>query len=170
VNGNPSLTYRTEVRPEDRQVVRAILESTGFFHPEEIVVAVELVDERLQRGEASGYLFEFAQLAGEVAGYTCFGPIACTRASFDLYWIGVHQSHRRVGLGRLLLARAEERIRRLGGQRVYVETSSRPQYDPTRRFYLACGYRQEVQLEDFYAPGDGKVIFLKVLSGQQEQQ
>jgi hypothetical protein len=44
-----------------------------------------------------------------------------------------------------------------------VETSSRPLYEPTRRFYLACGYRLEAQLEDFYAPGDGKVIFLKVL-------
>jgi D-alanine-D-alanine ligase len=159
----PELSYRSEVRSEDRQAVRAILESTGFFYPEEIGVAVELVEERLQRGESSGYHFQFAEAGGQVVGYTCYGPIACTRASFDLYWIGVHQGHRRSGLGRLLLARAEEQIRRLGGQRVYVETSSRAQYDPTRRFYLACGYRLEAQLEDFYAPGDGKTIFLKVL-------
>jgi len=167
VSGTPNLTYRTEVRPEDRQAVRAILESTGFFYPEEIGVAVELVEERLQRGEASGYHFEFAEVVGEVAGYTCYGPIACTRASFDLYWIGVRQEHRRAGLGRRLLARAEEQIRRFGGQRIYVETSSRAQYEPTRRFYLACGYRLEAQLEDFYAPGDGKTIFLKVLEPEQ---
>jgi GNAT superfamily N-acetyltransferase len=154
------------VRPEDRQAVRAILDSTGFFYPEEVGVAVELVDERLARGEASGYHFEFAEIGGQVAGYTCYGPIACTKASFDLYWIGVHQEHRRAGLGRLLLARAEEAIRRLGGQRVYAETSSRAQYEPTRRFYLACGYRLEAQLEDFYGPGDGKSIFLKVLEQQ----
>jgi GNAT superfamily N-acetyltransferase len=159
----PALSYRSEVRSEDRQTVRAILESTGFFYPEEIGVAVELVEERLQRGVGSGYHFEFAEIGGEVAGYACYGPIACTRASFDLYWIGVRTEHRRAGLGRRLLARAEEQIRRLGGQRVYVETSSRAQYEPTRRFYLACGYRQEAQLEDFYAPGDGKTIFLKVL-------
>jgi len=163
VSDTPSMSYRTEARSEDRQAVRAILESTGFFYPEEIGVAVELVEERLQRGEASGYHFEFAEVGGLVAGYTCYGPIACTQASFDLYWIGVHQEHRRSGLGRALLARAEGQIRRLGGQRVYVETSSRAQYDPTRRFYLACGYRLEAQLEDFYAPGDGKTIFLKVL-------
>jgi D-alanine-D-alanine ligase len=163
VSGATSLSYRTEVRPEDRQAVRDILGSTGFFYAEEIEVAVELVDERLRRGEASGYLFEFAELGGEVAGYTCYGPIACTRASYDLYWIGVRQDQRRAGLGRRLLSRAEGQIRRRGGQRVYVETSSRTQYEPTRRFYLACGYRQEAQLEDFYAPGDGKVIFLKVL-------
>ena len=167
MSGTPKLTYRTEVRPEDRQAVRAILESTGFFYPEEIGVAVELVEERLQRGEASGYHFEFAEAGGEVAGYTCYGPIACTRASFDLYWIGVRQEHRRAGLGRRLLARAEEQIRRFGGQRIYVETSSRAQYEPTRRFYLSCGYRLEAQLEDFYAPGDGKTIFLKVLKPEQ---
>ena len=158
------MTFRDEVRPEDREAVRAILDSSGFFYPEEIGVAVELVEERLQRGEASGYHFDFAEAAGEVLGYTCFGPIACTRESFDLYWIGVHQRHRGAGLGRRLLARAEEQIRRLGGRRVYVETSSRAQYEPTRRFYLACGYSLEAQLADFYAPGDGKVIFLKVLA------
>ncbi len=169
MSGVPSLAYRAEVRPEDRQAVRAILESTGFFYPEEIGVAVELVEERLERGEASGYHFEFAEVGGEVAGYACYGPIACTRASFDLYWIGVHQEHRRSGMGRRLLARAEQQIRRLGGHRVYVETSSRAQYDPTRAFYLACGYRLEAQLADFYAPGDGKTIFLKVLEPEPRQ-
>jgi D-alanine-D-alanine ligase len=163
VSQEPAVRYRDEVRPEDREAVRAILESTGFFYPEEIGVAVELVEERLARGESSGYHFDFAEVEGAVAGYTCFGPIACTRASFDLYWIGVHQARRRAGLGRQLLSRAEEQIRRLGGQRVYVETSSRALYEPTRRFYLACGYRIEAILEDFYAPGDGKVIFLKKL-------
>jgi len=158
----PTWSYRGEVRAEDRQAVRAILESTGFFHPEEVAVAVELVEERLQKGLSSGYHFEFAEAGGQPAGYTCYGPIACTRASWDLFWIGVHQEHRRAGLGRRLLSRAEQHIRRLGGQRIYVETSSRAQYDPTRAFYLACGYRLEAELPDFYAPGDGKAIYVKV--------
>jgi GNAT superfamily N-acetyltransferase len=162
-SSTPAWSYRSEVRPRDREAVRAILSSSGFFYPEEIAVAEELVEERLQRGLASGYHFEFAEAGGPPAGYTCYGPIACTRESYDLYWIGVHQEHRRAGLGRRLLARAEERIGALGGRRIYVETSSRAQYEPTRAFYLACGYRIEARLEGFYAPGDGKVIFLKVL-------
>jgi hypothetical protein len=51
----------------------------------------------------------------------------------------------------------------MGGRRIYIETSSRAQYEPTRGFYLKCGYRQETILEDFYAPGDGKVIYVKAL-------
>lgn len=160
---NLEYSYRTEVRPEDRKAVRDVLESTGFFYPEEIGVAVELVDERLTRGEASGYFFDLAERGGRVAGYSCYGPIACTQASYDLFWIGVHQEQRGRGLGRLLLGRAEKDILRRGGRRVYIETSSRPLYEPTRGFYLACGYRLEATLEDFYGPGDGKVIFVKAL-------
>jgi hypothetical protein len=50
-----------------------------------------------------------------------------------------------------------------GARRIYADTSSRPQYEPTRRFYEACGYRREAFLADFYAPGDGKIIFGKEL-------
>jgi hypothetical protein len=46
---------------------------------------------------------------------------------------------------------------------VWVETAGRKQYEPTRAFYLACDYREAARLEDFYAPGDDKVVFLKVL-------
>lgn len=162
MNGE-AVDLREQVLPSDRDTVRSILESTGFFHPAEIQVAVELVEERLAKGEASGYHFLFAEGPHGTLGYACFGPIACTQASWDLYWIGVHHSHRRRGLGRLLLKACEGAIRERGGRRVYVETSSRPQYEPTRRFYLGCGYRVEAVLEEFYGPGDGKVVLVKLL-------
>ena len=46
---------------------------------------------------------------------------------------------------------------------MYLETSTRPQYVPTRAFYLRSGYEIAAELPEFYAPGDGKAIFLKVL-------
>ena len=156
-------TLREQVRPSDRQEVRSILESSGFFYPAEVEVAVELVEERLAKGEASGYFFLFADGPQGTLGYACFGPIALTRASYDLFWIAVRQDHRRRGLGRQLLAASERAIRGRGGRRVYVETSSRPQYEPTRQFYMRCGYRVEAVLEEFYGPGDGKIVFVKVL-------
>jgi ribosomal protein S18 acetylase RimI-like enzyme len=83
--------------------------------------------------------------------------------SFDLYWIAVHPSGQGRGCGRSLLKAAEQLMAAKGASRIYVETSSRPQYEPTRRFYKACGYREEAFLEDFYAPQDGKIIFVKAL-------
>jgi ribosomal protein S18 acetylase RimI-like enzyme len=149
--------------PADRDAVRAIVESTGFFNPAEVGIAVELVDERLAKGPASGYHFVFAERDGRVGGYTCYGLITGTAASYDLYWIAVDASHRRGGLGRRLMAETERLIREAGGQRVYAETSNRGQYAPTRAFYERCGYHLEAMLKDFYAPGDDKVIFVKAL-------
>lgn len=153
--------YRTKVKPADVDNVRKIVESSGFFSEEEISIALELVQERLAKGAQSGYHFVFLVNAGETIGYSCFGRIPCTKASFDLYWIAVHDSFRGKGIGRKLLAETEAEIARLGGERIYLDTSSRKQYDPTRAFYSRCGYRQEAVLKDFYASGDSKVIFAK---------
>jgi hypothetical protein len=49
-----------------------------------------------------------------------------------------------------------------------VETSTRAQYEPTRTFYERCGYEIAAELPDFYAPGDGKAIFVRVLASSEE--
>jgi GNAT superfamily N-acetyltransferase len=161
--GTAACCLRADVTAADRDHVRRIVESTGFFRPDEVDVAVELVDERLARGVASGYEFVFADREGRTVGYACYGPIACTIGSYDLYWIAVDRDEQGTGLGRVLLAAAEDAIRRAGGRQVYIETSNRPQYVPTRGFYERCGYRLAAVLPDFYAPGDDKVIFVKIL-------
>jgi ribosomal protein S18 acetylase RimI-like enzyme len=158
-----TIALRREVVPADRERVRALVRATGFFSPSEVDVAVELVDERLTKGAGSGYHFVFAETGGECVGYACYGPIPATAVSYDLYWIVVHKNRQRRGLGQLLLDAAERRIRAAGGRRVYVDTSNRAQYEPTRAFYESRGYRREAVLPDFYAPGDDKVIYVKVL-------
>ena len=144
--------------------VRDIVASTGFFHGHEIDVAVELVQERLARGPASGYCFLFADLDGRTVAYACYGLIACTVGSYDLYWIAVHSGFRRHGLGQLLMHAVEDRIAQSGGRRIYIETSGRPQYEPTQRFYKRCGYVAEAVLADFYAAGDPKIVYSKALA------
>jgi ribosomal protein S18 acetylase RimI-like enzyme len=156
---------RRRLEPADRAHVQRIIEATGFFSAAETGIAVELVDEALAKGEAgSGYHFLFAEAAGAVVGYTCFGPIPGTRASFDLYWIAVDPAHQGGGIGGRLHQATETAIRAMGGARLYADTSSKAQYEPTRRFYRHLGYAEAARLENFYAPGDGKVIFEKPLA------
>jgi ribosomal protein S18 acetylase RimI-like enzyme len=157
------LTFRDEPRAADLQRVREIVETTGFFSAEEVRIAIELVDDRLARGPASDYRFLFAETDGAVAGYSCYGPIALTKASWDLYWIAVDPAAQGKGVGKALLAESERRIALAGGERVYAETSSRAQYLPTRGFYELSGYAVGAILDDFYAPGDGKVIFVRTV-------
>jgi D-alanine-D-alanine ligase len=158
-----SLFFREEVRPEDRPEVGRLVRATGFFSEEEADIAEELVEERLARGDASGYRFVFAEAGDRLIGYACFGPIPGSVHSFDLYWIAVDPGQQGRGVGRTLMAAAERIMAGDGARRIYADTSSRPQYEPTRAFYLACGYRKEAFLTDFYAPGDGKVIFVKAV-------
>jgi ribosomal protein S18 acetylase RimI-like enzyme len=158
-----AVQFRDQVHGRDVETVREITASAGFFSEAEVDIAVELVQTRLAQGLRSGYYFWFAEQADNVLGYTCFGPIPGTAASYDLYWIAVRQPYRSLGIGSILLQRSEHSIAELGGRRIYVETSSRPLYAPTHAFYRACGYRQAALLEDFYAPGDGKLILVKVL-------
>jgi len=153
--------FRDQARPEDRQAVREIVRSTGFFNPAEIEVADELVRERLQAGPTSGYYFVFLDYQGRTIGYACYGPIAATTGSFDLYWIAVHRDCQGRGFGRAILQESERRIYQAGGRRIYIETSGRDQYAPTRRFYEHNGYQCQARLKDFYAHGDDKLIYVK---------
>jgi hypothetical protein len=50
------------------------------------------------------------------------------------------------------------------GRRVYVETSSKAKYEPTRAFYVRCGYAEEARFRGFYAEDDDKVVYVKSLS------
>ncbi len=164
VADNFPVIFRTDVTDEDRARVRAITRSSSYFSDPEIEVAVELVDERLQRGPASGYHFIFAETGDRTVGYSCFGPIPCTVSSYDLYWIAVTDEARGRRLGTRILNETEQAIAALKGTRIYVETSSRPLYESTRQFYEKRGYRRETVLADFYSPGDGKVIYVKAVS------
>lgn len=160
-----NLTFREKLQETDAEAIGEIVTSSGFFYQDEVEVAVELAKENLGKGaEQSGYHFILAESGAKVLGYTCFGPIPCTKRSFDLYWIAVHEDHRHLGLGKKLIREAEIKIKALGGEKVYVETSSRDLYLATRRFYLSCGYRVEAVLKDFYDQGDDKLIFVKSLN------
>ncbi len=158
-----ALRTRTRPRAADLPVLRRLVEATAVFHAEEIEIAVELLEERLRHGAKSGYEFIFAERAGELLGYCAWGAVPLTKRSYDLYWIAVAPQAQGLGIGRLLMRLAELEVTELGGGRLYIETSSRAAYVRTRRFYRAAGYRQAARLPDFYARGDDKVVFCKVI-------
>ena len=148
------------------RVVRALVTETGFFSPDEQDEAVELVDETLLRGKASGYEFIFVDMPGDpprLMGYVCFGPIPATQGSFDLYWIAVAPASQRSGLGARLIREAERLAKIQGATQMFVDTGGSEQYAPTRAFYERMGYRSAAVLENFFAPGDAKIIYVKTL-------
>jgi len=157
------ISFRTVPRSDDAVAIGAIVQSTGVFRHDEVDVAVELIEERLKRGIESGYYFVFAEHAGVVVGYTCFGPIPCTVASYDLYWIAVAKDLHGKKVGTGLIGETERHIGTMGGKRVYIETSSRADYLPTRHFYTRHQYLLEATIKNFYDDNDDKQIYSKEL-------
>ncbi|MGC4068099.1 MAG: GNAT family N-acetyltransferase [Polyangiaceae bacterium] len=158
-----TVVLRERVRTADRAAVRALVSDTDMFDGEEVDVAEELVEAYLERGPESGYRFVFAEVGRKLLGYVCYGPVPGSDRRFEIYWIAVAREAQGRGMGRRLMLETERRIHAEGGVRAYAETASRPQYLPTRRFYVAMGYRKLGSLPHYYRRGDGKITYVKDL-------
>ena len=159
VRGTPGVVRPTRIG--DREEILSFVKATRFFRPNELEIADEVLTDAIAKGDESHYESYAVELDRKPAAWIAFGPTPCTIGTYDIYWIAVAPECQRLGFGRRLLAHAEDRIRRLGGRMVIIETSGRPIYEPTRGFYFKCGYRESGRIRDFYAPGDDKVIFSK---------
>jgi GNAT superfamily N-acetyltransferase len=162
-----SLTFRNGLLDKDNNILENILKATGFFNQNEIDIALELINDGIIKQDKSSYRFLLVQQTQEldsVIGYCCFGQIQGTLSSFDIYWIVVAPGFQNQKIGRQLLKETEKVVVNLGGNKLYAETSSRLQYKSTHRFYLNNGFILVAKLDDYYAAGDDKLIFLKNLS------
>ncbi|MCF8298939.1 MAG: GNAT family N-acetyltransferase [Saprospiraceae bacterium] len=155
------MNFRKKLKKSDLAFIREILKSTGFFYDHEIDVSLELAQENLEQGEdKSGYIFIIAENDEKPVAFACYGKNPCTFDSFDLYWIAVHQSQKGLGIGKIMMKMIEEDIKQLGGKNIWIETSSRSIYEPTRMFYVKYGCELVATLPNYYGENDDKVVFL----------
>jgi len=146
----------------DRQPVLELIRATGFFTPDEVKVAEELIDIYLQQPDQRDYFIVVVENEqGRVAGYMTYGPTPLTEGTWDLYWIAVSPADQGKGYGQQLVRWLEEEVRKRKGRLIIIETSSQPKYEPTRKFYEKLGYAEVARIPDFYRPGDDRVIFGK---------
>jgi ribosomal protein S18 acetylase RimI-like enzyme len=141
-------------KPEDRQGILAVTANIDIFTDEEKDTVRELWDD-----QAKGYNFLVAREDGQVVGYSCFGERALTDGTYDLFWIAVDPSARRLGAGKALMRATESEIQKRGGRLIIVETSGMEKYVSTRAFYESVGYDKTAVIRDFYKVGDDLVIF-----------
>jgi GNAT superfamily N-acetyltransferase len=158
-----NLTFRTTPEKEDIKRIMDMVVSTGFFYDHEVEVAVELIAERLAKGESTGYHFVFAEVDGVTAAYSCYGRIEMTKSCFDLYWLVTHNDYRGNGIGKKLLEATYFEAKKMGCTMIIAETSGREKYAPTQAFYVSAGYKLEATIRDYYDKGDDKLIYVKRL-------
>ncbi len=151
-------------RKDDIAPLTKILRATGMFRPDEIEVAVELMEIVVNEPHQQDYMMYVASDNHEtVEGYYCVGPTPMTVGSFDLYWIAVDPAKQGKGIGRSLIEHCDQLVRSQQGRLILAETSSQEKYAPTRGFYLTAGFTEGARIRDYYAPGDGLIIYTKYL-------
>lgn len=152
------------LQPADKEPLHQILVATGVFIPQEIAVALELLDHVIGHPDQHDYHMRVAVADGSVVGYYCIGQRPMTDWTFDLYWIAVDPSLHSRGAGTTLLRHAEDFVRARNGKLLMVETSSKPGYDRTHRFYERNSYQVVSRVRDFYRSGDDLIVYGKYFS------
>ena len=157
------LSFRDKLHARDPETIRNITASTGFFDDTDIEIGVNLAHAVLNRQYANDNAekpeFLFAEDGGQTVGYACFGKIQDCCSAYELYLISTLNSYRGHGIGRRLVQRLLETVRRLGGKKVFVKTEGTRQYLPTRKFYESCGFRLEAVLKEYYDDKDDCYIY-----------
>jgi ribosomal protein S18 acetylase RimI-like enzyme len=150
--------------PADTPQLLKLTEGTGVFKPHEIEALDEVLSDYHAGNRDEGHIAVTFEEQGTILGYAYYAPAAMTDRTWYLYWIAVTRSTQAKGIGGKLLRHAEDDIRKHNGRVLFIETSSLPHYELTRRFYEKHGYEATGALRDYYSDGDDMVVFRKKLA------
>ena len=148
--------------PGDTPLLTALADQTGMFKPMEIQALQEVLDDYFAAREENHFAITREQ-DGRVVGFAYYAPAYMTERTWYLYWIAIAKDQQGRGVGGELLRAVEDHVRSLQGRLLFIETSSLPHYEPTRKFYLKHAYEITGVLKEFYADGDDMVVFRKRL-------
>ncbi|MBD3885426.1 GNAT family N-acetyltransferase [Phormidium tenue FACHB-886] len=148
--------------PEDTPTLIALADATGLFPPSGLELLRQMLINSLERNSNTGPFWMTDDDNGPVGVAYC-EPERMTDSTWNLQLIAIHPDRQRQGRGAKLLRYVEQALMMRGGRMLLVETSGLPDFERTRTFYVKCGYEEEARIRDFYATGDDKVVFRKVL-------
>ncbi len=150
-------------QPDDVPEIERIAAEAGVFNHMDLAIVREMIQAFLHPEPRDDHTFVVYRNGGrEILGFACYGPAALTDRIWDLYWICVKKNHQKNGIGKLLLQQVEQDACRKGARALYLDTSDTAPYTSARAFYERNGYECIAHMDDYYEPGDGKVVYRKV--------
>lgn len=160
------LTFRYTINADDIEKVRNISASAPNFDEDCVDITAHLADDALYQAEhpededyPHDTNFLFAELDGVTCAYACYGEIADSDGTYELYWLATHSKYQGQGIGKKLIGTLVEHIKSLGGRKLYLKTDSKPEYKATRNFYNSCGFTLEATLKQYYDRHDDCCIY-----------
>jgi|SRR3954452_3913099 ribosomal protein S18 acetylase RimI-like enzyme len=149
------------IQPGDTPVLVEMACGTEVFKPIELQALREVLDDYHAQNAAEGHRAVALEANGKPIGFAYFAKAAMTDRTWSLWWIVVDRAMQARGIGGELLRYAESEVRAAKGRQIVIETSSLPNYELTRRFYLKYGYSQIAAVKDYYADADDMLFFCK---------
>lgn len=148
---------------DELETLVALTKATGFFHADEVEVVREMFESFVAQPTSDEYIWIVYREGQDTPplGFACYGPASLAVGTYDLYWIVVDKHHQDKKIGSALLKHIEADLGERAARQLYIETSDKPQYAPTRAFYERRGYALVAHFHDYYEVGDGKVIYFK---------
>ena len=148
----------------DLEAVLRIAKNAQVFTAEEIDVVREMFDGFFHPNSYNDHTFIVCRKenSGAVVGFAVYGPVPMTDRIWHLYWICTDHNEQGKGIGNVLWSRIHEDVRSKGARAIYLETSDSDLYAPARQFYERHGWQRAAHLPDYYAIGEGMLIFRKV--------
>ncbi len=147
--------------PDDSETLIGLAAETGVFKPLEIQALREVLHDYFTTTKALGHIAVTLEQNGEILGFAYYAPVAMTDRSWSLWWIAVKKHTQARGLGGRLLKHVEQDVTAKNCRLLLIDTSSLPNYTPTRNFYIKHHYEVGSEFKDFYADGDNLIVFRK---------
>ena len=123
----------------------------------------EMISGYLSGGESQGVWLTY-ELEGEAAGFCFAVPEKLTDGTWNMLAIAVHPTYQGRGAGSALVKHLEATLLARSQRVLIADTSGTPEFKQTRAFYRKNGYSEEARIRDFWAEGNDKVVFRKLLS------
>ena len=152
------------LKQADVPIIENFLGKVKAFSDGEVSVAMELLNITANNPEQTDYNVFVYEDSKKILGYYCIGKRPLTDAVYDLYWIVTNPDHPNKGIGKGLLAHAEEFVLSKNCRWLLAETSSNEAYAAARNFYLRNHYSIITEINDFYSVGDNLMVFGKYFS------
>ncbi|MBD2294480.1 GNAT family N-acetyltransferase [Anabaena sphaerica FACHB-251] len=147
--------------PDDTNALIAVAETIGF-QAQELDYLKKMLSDYFKDGETESFWLTYEE--NEPVGVAYCEPERMTHQTWNLLLIAIREDLQGQGRGGKLLHYVEQTLIARGGRMLVVETSGLPEFERTRAFYGKYGFQEEARIRDFYAAGDDKIVFRKLLN------
>ncbi|MDR1694967.1 MAG: GNAT family N-acetyltransferase [Lactobacillaceae bacterium] len=153
------LSFRNKLTPQDPENIRVIAQSTGFFDEKDTELSADIAQYILEEGDDEEHEFIFAEDDDKTVAFACFGMVPDSEASYELYWLSTLNEYRGKGIGKEVIAKLLNDIKKAGGRKLFLKTCGTDKYAPTRMFYEKCGFKLEGVLKEYYDEDEDCYIY-----------